>query len=263
METLIEGRGLGKRYLGRSKSADVAALTDVNIRVNPGETLGIVGESGSGKSTLSKILVGAEIPTSGVVLHNGEPVTSRADWSALRKDVQYIFQDPFLSLAPHLTVGESIVDGLEIRGIGTAAERKKRVGDALELVGLRAKDAEVYPAGFSGGQRQRVCIARALVLEPRIVICDEIVSGLDVSVQAQILNLLVELHTRSNLGIVFVSHDLRVVKYLCRNLMVMNRGEVVEFNDTNEVFSNPQHEYTKHLFDCVPAGLDRPQVQST
>lgn len=254
--SLLEGKSLVKRYLGRSKSADVLALNDVNIQVDPGDTLGIVGESGSGKSTLSKILVGAERQTEGTILHNGKPVTSRSDWSALRRDVQYIFQDPYMSLAPHLTVGQSIIDGLEIRGVGTPEERRRKVGHTLELVGLRAEDGDVYPSNFSGGQRQRVCIARALVLEPKIIICDEIVSGLDVSVQAQILNLLVELHTRDNLGIVFVSHDLRVVKYLCKQTMVMNQGEVVETNDTEAIFNNPQHDYTRHLLSCVPAGID-------
>lgn len=253
---LIEGKNIFKRYLGRSRSADVLALNDVNIRVNPGDTLGIVGESGSGKSTLSKILVGAEKPTQGSVLHNGNPVISRKDWNALRQDVQYIFQDPYMSLAPHLTVGQSIIDGLEIRGVGTPEDRGRIVGDTLELVGLRAQDGNVYPSNFSGGQRQRVCIARALVLEPKVIICDEIVSGLDVSVQAQILNLLVQLHTRKNLGIVFVSHDLRVVKYLCNQIMVMNAGAVVEAGATEAVFSNPQHDYTRHLLSCVPSGIE-------
>jgi len=256
MQPVIEARNIVKRYLGRSRSADVLALNDVSIEVNPGDTLGIVGESGSGKSTLSRVLVGVESRTGGAVFHNGEEVSSRADWSALRRDVQYIFQDPYMSLAPHLTVGESIVDGLEIRGLGTPAERRTRVAQSLELVGLRSKDANLYPSSFSGGQRQRVCIARALILDPKVMICDEIVSGLDVSVQAQILNLLVELHEREDLGIVFVSHDLRVVKYLCRRLMVMSGGKVVEANDTESVFRSPQDDYTRHLIDCVPKGVE-------
>jgi ABC-type oligopeptide transport system ATPase subunit len=252
---LIEGRGIVKRFAGRGRSADVLALDDVDIAVGMGELVGIVGESGSGKSTLSRILVGIERATTGTVLHNGEPVLDPVGWKGLRRDVQYVFQDPYMSLAPHLTVGRSIVDGLDIRGEGTPSDRAERVAQTLERVGLKASDALAYPAVFSGGQRQRICLARALVLDPKIIICDEIVSGLDVSVQAQILNLLVELHVEQGVGLVFVSHDLRVVKYLCQRIIVMHRGHVVEANETEALFSDPQHEYTRHLLDCVPVGL--------
>ena len=255
MTPLIEGRGIVKRFAGRGRSADVLALDGVDISVGLGEVVGIVGESGSGKSTLSRILVGIERATQGIVSHTGEPVAHAAGWGRLRRDVQYVFQDPYMSLAPHLTVGRSIVDGLDIRGEGTAGDRADRVAQTLERVGLKAADARAYPAVFSGGQRQRICLARALVLDPKIIICDEIVSGLDVSVQAQILNLLVELHREQGVGLVFVSHDLRVVKYLCQRLIVMHRGIVVEANETQALFSDPQHEYTRHLLDCVPAGL--------
>jgi len=173
----------------------------------------------------------------------------------LRLDIQYIFQDPFLSLAPHMTVGQSIRDGLDIRGEGTPLERDERVSKILELVGLKASDANSYPAVFSGGQKQRICLARALILNPKVIICDEIVSGLDVSVQAQILNLLVELNQKNGVGLIFVSHDLRVVKYLCQRIIVMHQGLIVEANNTEELFANPKHEYTQHLLSSVPAGL--------
>ena len=230
-------------------------LSNINLSIFEGETIAILGHNGSGKSTLSRILVGIEHATKGVVKHNDEVVASPADWRTLRLDIQYIFQDPYLSLAPHMTVGQSIGDGLEIRGEGTSAERSKRIGETLEMVGLKASDAQSYPAVFSGGQRQRISLARALILNPKLIICDEIVSGLDVSVQAQILNLLVELHRNQGVGIVFVSHDLRVVKYLCDRILVMHRGLVVETNTTENLFAHPQHEYTQHLLSCVPAGL--------
>ena len=255
MKPLLEATGIVKEFRGRGRSLDVVALDGVDISIMPGEIVGIVGESGSGKSTLSRILVGIEHATKGVVKHNDEVVASPADWRTLRLDIQYIFQDPYLSLAPHMTVGQSIGDGLEIRGEGTSAERSKRIGENLEMVGLKASDAQSYPAVFSGGQRQRISLARALILNPKLIICDEIVSGLDVSVQAQILNLLVELHRNQGVGIVFVSHDLRVVKYLCDRILVMHRGLVVETNTTENLFAHPQHEYTQHLLSCVPAGL--------
>ncbi|CAB4336223.1 unannotated protein [freshwater metagenome] len=255
MKPLLEATGIVKEFRGRGRSLDVLALDGVDFSIMPGEVVGIVGESGSGKSTLSRILVGIEQATKGVVRHNGEEVNTPADWRKLRFDAQYIFQDPYLSLAPHMSVGQSIGDGLEIRGEGTPADRAKRIATTLEMVGLKASDAQSYPAVFSGGQRQRISLARALVLNPKVIICDEIVSGLDVSVQAQILNLLVELHREHGVGLVFVSHDLRVVKYLCQRILVMHRGLVVESNSTEKLFSNPQHEYTQHLLSCVPAGL--------
>lgn len=255
MKPLLEANGIVKEFRGRGRSLDVVALRGVDFSIMPGEVVGIVGESGSGKSTLSRILVGLERATQGVVRHFGEIVQTPADWRKLRFDAEYIFQDPYLSLAPHMSVGQSIGDGLEIRGEGTPAERSQRVAATLEMVGLKASDAQSYPAVFSGGQRQRISLARALVLNPKVIICDEIVSGLDVSVQAQILNLLVELHHKQGVGLVFVSHDLRVVKYLCQRILVMHRGLVVEANTTENLFSNPQHEYTQHLLSCVPLGL--------
>jgi ABC-type dipeptide/oligopeptide/nickel transport system ATPase component len=255
MKLLIEAQGIIKQFRGRGRSLDVMALSGIDFSIMPGEVVGIVGESGSGKSTLSRILVGIERASQGTIHHDGNLVTSVEEWKKLRRDVQYIFQDPYLSLAPHMTVGQSIGDGLEIRGEGSPAEQRSKVEEALTMVGLKPADADSYPAVFSGGQRQRISLARALVLNPKMMICDEIVSGLDVSVQAQILNLLVDLHQSHGVGLVFVSHDLRVVKYLCERIIVMHRGQIVESNDTKTLFSDPQHEYTRHLLECVPVGL--------
>jgi len=255
VKPILEASGVIKLFKGRGRSLDVMALNDVNLLIYPGEVIGIVGESGSGKSTLSRILVGIEKATKGQVLHDGESVESVSDWQKLRLNIQYIFQDPFLSLAPHMTVGQSIRDGLDIRQEGTSLERDNRVARVLELVGLTALDANSYPASFSGGQKQRISLARALILKPKVIICDEIVSGLDVSVQAQILNLLVELNQKNGVGLIFVSHDLRVVNYLCQRIIVMHQGVIVEANTTAELFTNPKHEYTKHLLSSVPAGI--------
>lgn len=260
MTPILQARGIVKDFRGRRRSLDVLALVGVDIEVNPGEIIGIVGESGSGKTTLSRILVGIEQSSKGEITHNGELVRSANDWRALRMDVQYIFQDPYLSLAPHMTVGQIIGDGLDIRQVGTPADRAERVARTLEMVGLKASDAQSFPAVFSGGQRQRISLARALVLDPKVIICDEIVSGLDVSVQAQILNLLIEIHRKQKVSLVFVSHDLRVVKYLCQRIIVMHRGAIVEENHTEQLFANPRHEYTRHLLSCVPAGLTKPEV---
>jgi len=254
MTPILEVKAIIKQFRGRGRSMDVLALKGIDFSISSGEIIGIVGESGSGKSTLSRILIGIEKATQGSVFHNGEIVTEAKDWDRLRREVQYVFQDPFLSLAPHMTVGESIGDGLVIRNEGTPKERSDRVARTLEIVGLKASDAGSYPVVFSGGQRQRISLARAIILNPRVIICDEIVSGLDVSIQAQILNLLVDLHRENGVSIVFVSHDLRVVKYLSQRVIVMHNGLIVESNSAEKLFANPEHEYTKHLLECVPSG---------
>lgn len=255
LNPILEASNIEKTFRGRGRSLDVIALKGIDFKIYSGEIVGIVGESGSGKSTLSRVLVGIEKASNGKVLHNGEIVENTNDWRKLRLDIQYIFQDPFLSLAPHMTVNESIRDGLDILGEGNSIERNEKVVKTLELVGLKASDAHSYPAAFSGGQKQRICLARALILDPKVIICDEIVSGLDVSVQAQILNLLVELNQKKGVGLVFVSHDLRVIKYLCKKVIVMHQGLIVEANRTEELFANPKHKYTQHLLNSVPAGL--------
>ncbi|MGB4135290.1 MAG: ATP-binding cassette domain-containing protein [Microbacterium sp.] len=250
---ILSAEDLVKRYRVPGRRDPLIAVDGVSLSISPGEIVGVVGESGSGKSTVSRMLVGIEPATSGTVRHGDAAVHSTAQWRALREDVQYVFQDPYGSLAPHLTVRQTVGDALDLRRRGTAGERNERVATALERVGLRAEDGRSYPGVFSGGQRQRISLARALVMEPRLIICDEIVSGLDVSVQAQILNLLLELRERLDVAYVFVSHDLRVVKYLSDRVLVMHDGHIVEQGEAAAVFEDPQHEYTKTLLASLPA----------
>lgn len=251
-EAILSGENLVKRYRLPGRRTPLVAVDDVSLSVAPGEIVGVVGESGSGKSTVSRMLVGIEGATSGTVRHDGMPVQAGRAWRNLREDVQYVFQDPYGSLAPHLTVRQTVGDALDLRHQGSATDRDARVADVLGDVGLRPADARSYPGVFSGGQRQRISLARALVMEPRVIICDEIVSGLDVSVQAQILNLLLGLRERLGVSYLFVSHDLRVVKYLSDRVIVMNSGRVVESGTTAEVFESPRHEYTRALLGSVP-----------
>lgn len=251
-DAILAAHNLIKTYRVPGRRDPLVAVDDVSLDVRPGEIVGIVGESGSGKSTVSRMLVGIEQATSGTVIHRGNPVSGARAWRALREDVQYVFQDPYGSLAPHLTVRQTVGDALDIRKEGTSASRDERVAQVLRDVGLRPADAGSFPGVFSGGQRQRISLARALVMEPSVIICDEIVSGLDVSVQAQILNLLLGLRERLDVAYLFVSHDLRVVKYLSDRVIVMNGGRVVETGTTEQVFADPQHEYTKRLLAAVP-----------
>lgn len=251
MTDIIRGENLVKRYRVPGRSGPLVAVDDVTIGVRRGEIVGLVGESGSGKSTVSRMLVGIESASSGTVRFGGEQVGPR-QWRSVRDSVQYVFQDPYGSLAPHLTVRQTVGDALDLRRMGTPAERDERVGRVLEEVGLRRSDARSYPGVFSGGQRQRISLARALVMEPELIICDEIVSGLDVSVQAQILNLLLGLRERLDVAYLFVSHDLRVIKYLCDRVIVMKSGRIVEQGETEQLFADPQHEYTKTLIAAVP-----------
>lgn len=231
---------------------DVRAVNDVSLTVAPGEIVGLVGESGCGKTTLSRIMIGIETPTSGTVAYDGRSIESRSDWRQLRRHVQYVFQDPFTALCPTMRIGDALAEPLAIHKICPPAERKDRVVRMLGLVGLPPDVARRLPNQLSGGQRQRVNLARALMLEPKVLICDEIVSGLDVSVQAQVLSLLIDLQESLGLSLVFISHDLRVVRYLCSRVLVMYMGEVVEQGDVEEVFVNPRHEYTRALLAAIP-----------
>lgn len=251
MTDIIRGENLVKRYRVPGRRDALVAVDDVTIGVRRGEIVGLVGESGSGKSTVSRMLVGIEPASSGTVRFAGDTVGPR-QWRSVRDHVQYVFQDPYGSLAPHLTVRQTVGDALDLRRLGSARERDERVAHVLEEVGLRGSDAKSYPAVFSGGQRQRISLARALVMEPELIICDEIVSGLDVSVQAQILNLLLGLRERLGVSYLFVSHDLRVIKYLCDRVIVMKSGRIVEAGETERLFADPQHEYTKTLIAAVP-----------
>ncbi|GIW77346.1 MAG: ABC transporter ATP-binding protein [Phycisphaerae bacterium] len=248
----------GARLGGKKPSNVLKALDDVSFNMVRGETLGVVGESGSGKTTCARAILRAIDPTSGqVFFHNNNRVVDLASLSSgqlkpLRKEMQMIFQDPFASLNPRMTVGDIIAEPLVIHRIGTRKEREDRVVQILERVGLKAEHRSRYPHAFSGGQRQRIGIARALILRPAFVVADEAVSALDVCVRARILDLLKELKAEFGLSIMFVSHDLSVIRHICDRVLVMYRGRIMEMGDVEEVFNNPQHPYTKVLLSAIP-----------
>ena len=254
-EPLIQATGLVRTYTRTKTSlfkpaAEVKALQSISFEVPEGGRLGVVGESGSGKSTLLRILAGLDQPTSGSVVVAGNEVAGarEAELRQLRQNLQIVFQDPMGSLDPRMTVGNIIEEPLLVRGRDeTQADRERMVADMLEAVGLPAESAERYPHQFSGGQRQRISIARALICRPKIVVADEPVSALDVSVRAQVLNLLADLVDEYGLTLVFVSHDLNVVRYLCDEVIVMQSGIIVEAGDTEQVYRHPQHPYTQQL----------------
>jgi len=257
--TTVEARDIVKTFtVHRNGRHTVTAVKGVTLHVAPGETVGLVGESGSGKTTLARILIGIESATSGEVLYDGRPITSARDWRELRRHVQYVFQDPFTALCPTMRIGDALAEPLAIHRICPPSERRQRVTRMLDLVGLHPDVARRLPNQLSGGQRQRVNLARALMLEPRTLICDEIVSGLDVSIQAQVLQLLLDLQQRLALSLIFISHDLRVVRYLCDRVLVMYLGEVVEEGPTATVFDAPRHSYTRSLLSAIP-DHSRPQ----
>jgi oligopeptide/dipeptide ABC transporter ATP-binding protein len=251
----LDGQNIVKRFRvprgGRAEAFH--AVNGVSLGVDDGEIVGVVGESGCGKTTLARIMIGIEPATTGDVVFEGAPIVTRDDWRRLRRSVQYVFQDPATSLCPTMRIGEALAEPLLVHGIGTHAERAAKVRDTLRLVGLDADVVGRLPIHLSGGQRQRVSLARALIIEPRIVICDEIVSGLDVSVQAQVLTLITDLQRRLGLGLIFISHDLRVVHYLCDRVVVMYLGQIVEEGSVDEVFGDPRHPYTRALLAAVPA----------
>jgi oligopeptide/dipeptide ABC transporter ATP-binding protein len=251
-QPLLEIRDLVKHFpVG---TGIVHAVDGVSFSIKEGETLGLVGESGCGKSTTGRVIIRLTTATSGSVLYQGKDVLAlkKAEITSLRKEMQIIFQDPFSSLDPRKTVGETIGKPLYIHKIGSRREREERVDDLMEFVGLSAKLYNKYPHELDGGRRQRVGIARALALSPRFIVCDEPVSALDVSIQAQILNLLEELQGTMKLTYLFVSHDLSVIKHLSNRIAVMYLGKIVELSPSLDLFKNTLHPYSQALLSAVP-----------
>ena len=254
--SLLELDRLSKVYSG-----GVRAVTDVSLTIAPGEVLGVVGESGCGKSTLGRTLLRLIEPTGGSIRFEGEDLAgaSRARLKAMRRDMQIVFQDPFGSLNPRHTVGYIIGEPLVVHRVGDRASRRQRVAELLNLVGLPAGSEKRYPHEFSGGQRQRIAIARALALEPKLLVADEAVSALDVSIQSQIINLIAELRKRLGLAIMFISHDLSVIRHVSDRIAVMYLGRIVEIGPAEEIMERPRHPYTQALLSAIP----RPGVART
>ena len=241
--------GLWKRTVDH-----VRAVDGVSLDVHPGELVALVGESGCGKSTLGYSLLGLTLPTSGTVSLAGRPIdiTSPDSWKPYRRDFQIVFQDPHTSLNPRLTVFELLAEPLRVHGLVPRAGLRDAAAGLLRRVGLPEDALDRFPHAFSGGQRQRLCIARALGLNPKLIVCDEVVSALDVSVQAQIVNLLLDLKREHGLALLFITHDLSLVRSIADRVLVMNAGKIVEEGPTADLFANPRHEYTRTLLAAVP-----------
>ncbi len=253
-DALIEAEDLVKHFPSRDGSGLLKAVDGVSLKLWPGETLGIVGESGSGKSTLARLLLHLIRPSSGTVRFRGEALADldKVTLRARRRDMQIVFQDPYASLDPRMTVGEIVTEALAIHRLGKRSERQDKAVELLRLVGLEPEASRRYPHEFSGGQRQRIGIARAVALEPKLVILDEPVSALDVSIQSQILNLLMELKQRLGLSYIFISHDLSVVEHVSDRVAVMYLGQIVETADAEPLFEHPCHPYTEALISAIP-----------
>jgi len=259
--SLLELRHLSKTYPGPN-GAVVQAVSDVSLTIEAGEVLGVVGESGCGKSTLGRALLRLIEPSGGEILLDGKDLVqlSRRAMKPVRRDLQVIFQDPFGALNPRHTVGGIIGEPLKVHRIGTRAEQQARIAELLDLVGLPQDAAGRYPHEFSGGQRQRIAIARALALNPRLLVADEAVSALDVSIQSQIINLIADLQKRLGLSILFISHDLSVIRHVSDRIAVMYLGRVVETGPTETIMQAPKHPYTKALLSAIPRpGVARQQ----
>ncbi|WEV70886.1 ATP-binding cassette domain-containing protein [Lactobacillus sp. ESL0785] len=246
-----------KQYFNQGKADEVKAVDDVSFDIYEGETFGLVGESGSGKSTTGRSIIRLYNPTAGKVLYNGRDISRIKNRSKemlqFRQDVQMIFQDPYASLDPRMKVKDIIAEGLDIHGlVKSEAERDERVKKLLKIVGLNPDHSTRYPHEFSGGQRQRIGIARALAVNPKFIIADEPISALDVSIQAQVVNLLKDIQKKGNLTYLFIAHDLSMVKYISDRIAVMHHGHLLELGDADVVYNQPIHPYTKSLLSAVP-----------
>ncbi len=254
-EYLVEVKDL-KQYFpistGFFKKTDLKAVDGVSFSIKPGETLGLVGESGCGKTTVGRTLLRLYEPTGGEILFNGEPVTEK-NMASLRKEMQMVFQDPYSSLDPRMTVEDIIGEPLDVHKLySTKAERREKILELMELVGLNAEHATRYAHEFSGGQRQRIGIARALAVNPKFIVCDEPVSALDVSIQAQVVNMFEDLQEKLGVAYLFIAHDLLIVRHISDRIAVMYLGKIVEIGDADEVYEHPQHPYTESLLSAVP-----------
>ncbi len=261
LKPLLEIVDLKKYFntsVGFTRKPLIKAVDTISFKLYEGETLGLVGESGCGKTTLGRSIMQLEKVTSGKIFYKGKDIThlSKTALRNLRKEIQIIFQDPFSSLNPRISIGNAILEPMNVHGVlSNYKERKVYVIELLKKVGLEEDHFNKYPHEFSGGQRQRIGIARAIALKPKIIICDESVSALDVSVQAQVLNLLNELKSTFNFSYIFISHDLSVVKYMSDQLVVMNKGKIEEIDDADTIYKTPKSEYTKNLIDAIPKGI--------
>lgn len=254
-EVLLSIKNL-KQYFNAGKKNEVRAIENISFDIYKGETLGVVGESGCGKSTTGKSIIKLNDITSGEILYEGidiQKIRKRKDLLKFNKKIQMIFQDPYASLNPRLKVMDIVAEGIDIHHLATdKRDRKKRVYDLLETVGLSKEHANRYPHEFSGGQRQRIGIARALAVEPEFIIADEPISALDVSIQAQVVNLLLKLQRERGITFLFIAHDLSMVKYISDRIAVMHFGKIVEIGPAEEIYQNPLHDYTKSLLSAIP-----------